>query len=87
MTAWETYVEDRSLEACAERLSGVTNSSIAEFVEAKLAEEIKKPHNPDSHKTIRLFRDYAGVDLTNNWCWNNYAAKTVRETLNRAICV
>ena len=64
MTAWETYVEDRLQEASSQRLSKLQDRDIAEFVEAKLKVEIKRLHNPDYHKTIELFRDYAGVDLT-----------------------
>ncbi len=63
MTAWETYVEDRLLEASSERLRGLSNSSIVEFIESKLDDEIKRLHNPTSDKTIMLFRDYAGIDL------------------------
>jgi len=85
MTAWETYVEDRVIEAAAARLSGLGDSSIASFVESKLSEEIKRLHNPTSEKTIQLFRDYANVDLTNRWAWNNFEAKTVRERLNQYI--
>lgn len=83
MTAWETYVEDRVLEASAERLKGLADSSIATFVASKLEEEIKRLHNPTSDKTIQLFRDYAGVDLTDKWQWNNFDPKTVRERLNQ----
>jgi hypothetical protein len=83
MTAWETYVEDRVQEAAAERLSGIVDSNIGQFVKSKLDDEIERLHNPTSKKTIQLFRDYAGVDLTDNWCWNNYDAKTVRERLNQ----
>lgn len=83
MTAWETYVEDRVLEAAAARLSGLADSSIAALVQSKLDEEIKRLHNPTSDKAIQLFRDYAGVDLTAKWFWNNYDAKTVRERLNQ----
>jgi hypothetical protein len=82
MTAWETYVEDRLLEACTRRLSEIRERGIAEFVEAKLIEEIKRLHNPDYHKTMQLFRDYAGVDLTDSWSWNNCSIKTVKEKLN-----
>ena len=82
MTAWETYVEDRVIEACTERLQGLADSSIASFIKSKLDDEIKRLHNPTSDKTIQLFRDYADVDLTEQWCWNNYDAKTVREKLN-----
>jgi hypothetical protein len=83
MTAWETYVEDRVTEAVTERLRGLADSSIAAFVQAKLADEIKRLHNPTSDKTIQLFRDYANVDLTDKWTWNNYEAKAVRERLNQ----
>ena len=82
MTAWETYVEDRLLEAAAARLSGLADRSIADLVQSKLDEEIKRLHNPNSDKAIQLFRDYAGVDLSEKWFWNNYDAKTVRERLN-----
>lgn len=83
MTAWETYVEDRVTEASNERLQGLADSSIASFVQSKLADEIKRLHNPTSDKTIQLFRDYANVDLTERWAWNNYDPKTVRERLNQ----
>lgn len=83
MTAWETYVEDRVVEAASARLTVLADSSIAAFVQSKLDDEIKRLHNPASDKTIQLFRDYAGVDLTEKWSWNNYDAKTVRERLNQ----
>ena len=82
MTAWETYVEDRVQEAAEKRLSALLDSSIAIFVKGRLNDEIKRLHNPTSDKTIQLFRDYAGVDLTNSWVWNNYEPKLVRERLN-----
>lgn len=82
MTAWETYVEDRLIEASSERLRGLSNSSIVEFVESKLNDEIKRLHNPTSDKTIMLFRDYAGIDLKEKWQWNNYDSKTVRNKLD-----
>ena len=85
MTAWETYVEDRVVEAAAERLRGLTDSSIAAFVQAKLDDEIKRLHNPTSDKAIQLFRDYAGVDLTDKWSWNNNDERTVRDRLNQYI--
>jgi hypothetical protein len=64
MTAWETYVEDRVLEAAAERLHALADQSIAALVQSKLEEEIKRLHNPTADKTIQLFRDYAGVTST-----------------------
>lgn len=82
MTAWETYVEDRLVEASNERLTGLRDRSIAEFVEKKLAIEIKRLHNPGSQKTIQLFMDYAGVDLSTTWSWNHFDSKTVKTTLD-----
>jgi hypothetical protein len=83
MTAWETYVEDRVREAAVERLAAVADKSIAEFVQAKLVEEIKRLHNPAFDKTVQLFKDYAGVDLTKHWCWANFEGNTVRERLDQ----
>lgn len=85
MTAWETYVEDRINEAASARLQSLADSSIAAFVKSKLDDEIKRLHNPHSDKTIQLFRDFAGVDLTDKWKWNNFEAKLVRERLNQYI--
>lgn len=82
MTAWETYVEDRVQEAAEQRLSGLLDSSIATFIKSRLDEEIRRLHNPTSDKTIQLFRDYAGVDLTERWMWNHFEPKLVRERLN-----
>jgi hypothetical protein len=83
MTAWETYVEDRVQEATSQRLAGLTDSSIGEFVQTKLNEEIKRLHNPTADKSLQIFRDFAGVDLTDHWTWNNFPAKLVRERLNQ----
>jgi hypothetical protein len=83
MTAWETYVEDRLQEASKQRLSELRNRDIADFVADKLSEEIRRLHNPDYHKTIELFYDYAGVDLKKSWSWNNCDLKTVKEKLGQ----
>ena len=83
MTAWETYVEDRVQEAALHRITALSDSSIGNFFQSKLDEEIKRLHNPTSEKSLQLFRDFSGVDLTEHWAWNNYPAKTVREKLNQ----
>lgn len=82
MTAWETYVEDRVMEAAAERLRGLNDQAVASFVQTKLDDEIRRLHNPTSEKTIQLFRDYAGVDLAAKWTWNNYENEKVRDRLD-----
>lgn len=85
MTAWETYVEDCVLEAATGRLRSLTDRAIAAFVQAKLAEEIRRLNNPTADKTIQLFRDYAGVDLTEHWHWNNHEEGMVRNRLDEYI--
>lgn len=82
MTAWETYVEDRLVECCEARLAGLADASIAAFVRTKLADEIRRLHNPDSEKTSRLFRECAGFDVALGWSWNNYDPAKAREALN-----
>jgi len=47
-----------------------------------LDEEIKRLHNPNYEKAVQLFKDYADIDLTDKWRWNNYDSKTVKEKLN-----
>lgn len=83
ITAWETYVEDRVTEAVAIRLRGVNDDSIAAFIRMRLIDEIKRLHSPSADRTIRLFRDYANVDLADSWRWNNFDARIVRERLNQ----
>lgn len=85
MTAWETYVEDRVLEAAEERLGALTDRSIAGLVQSRLDEEIKRLHNPTADKTIQLFRDYAGVDVTQYWSWNNTDSKAISDRLNQYV--
>jgi hypothetical protein len=82
MTAWETYVEDRVEEACDERLNGLTDGSIAGFIQTKLKDEIGRLNNPASARTIQLFRDYAGVDLEQSWHWYNVDAKEAKGQLD-----
>jgi len=82
MTAWETYVEDRILEAAVARLRDSQDRTLAEFFLSKLKEEVGKLNNPTSAKTIQLFRDYAGVDLSDQWCWNNHHPEMVCARLN-----
>ena len=82
MTAWETYVEDRVLEAAAARLAALGNNSIAEFVQSRLDDDIRRLHTPTSQTTLQLFRDYAGVDLSSKWRWNMHDEQAVRMRLD-----
>jgi hypothetical protein len=85
MTAWETYVEDRVLEAAGGRLRNLDDAVIAKFVQSRLDDDVKRLHNPSSDKTIQLFRDYAGIDLTDKWRCNPLGAVAVRTRLDEYI--
>jgi hypothetical protein len=54
-------------------------------MQTRLSEEIRRLHNPTSEKSLQLFKDFAGVDLTEHWKWNNFPPATVREKLNQYI--
>lgn len=82
MTAWETYIEDRIQESVAERFEEIKDILFLNFIQSKLDEEIKRLHNPTYEKSVQLFKDYVGLDLTEKWVWNNYDAKKVKDTLN-----
>ena len=82
MTAWESYVEDRLQEASAERLKNLNDDLVAGLVARKLEIEIKQLNNPNSATTIRLFREYAFIDLESDWSWNNFEPKIVKATLD-----
>ena len=71
MTAWETYVEDRLLEA-VKGLLAQDASHAGAFMLARLEEELKRLHNPTSEKTQKLFEDYLQVDVTVHWKWSGY---------------
>lgn len=72
MTAWETYVEDCVYELTTARLSELADENAARFIDGKLEDELERFHNPDTSKTIALFRDFAGIDLSETWCFNNF---------------
>jgi hypothetical protein len=82
MTAWETYVEDRVVEASRARLAGLTDSSLAEFVQSRLDDEIKRLHNPNAIKTLQLLNDYAGVDVLPHWKWNHVDPQAAKQRLD-----
>jgi len=85
LTAWETYVEDRILEAVQSRLRAINGSHIGKFVTGKLSEELKRFHNPTSDKTKKLFHDYLEVDVTAGWKWLNFDPILARKTLDELI--
>ena len=82
MTAWEPYVEDRLYELTTQRLEQLSDQTTVDFIAHRLETELKQLHNPDSSKTITLFREYTGVDLEDGWHWNNFDLCTVKARLN-----
>ncbi len=85
VTAWETYVEDRIEEAVQSRLRAVSGSPVGKFVATKLADELKRLHNPTSEKTSKLFLDYLEIDVTSGWKWLNYDPAMARKTLDELL--
>lgn len=82
MTAWETYVEDRVVEAATARFAKANDVSLADFVHSRLNEEIKRLNNPTAERTVQLFADYAGRDISTSWRWNHVDPTQARTRLN-----
>lgn len=85
MTAWETYVEDRLIETALGKLESVGDPHIAGYVKGRLIDEINRLHNSTSAKSIQLFKDFVGVDLSNSWTWNQMDAPSARKRLDEYI--
>ncbi len=69
-TAWETYVEDRVVEAVKARIGnggGFSN----DFVLRRLTQELMSFNNPNTEKTVKLFRDFLDMDVSRTWIWNH----------------
>jgi len=85
-TAWETYVEERVVEALEEKIARAERNDFAEFVERKLKEDLKSFNNPNTEKTRKLFRDFLSVDdITKSWTWNNFDSARAKRTLDDLI--
>jgi hypothetical protein len=82
ITAWETYVEDRALEALEANLGGLKGSPVAKFMEARFAEEMKRFHSPTSERTAKLFTDYIGKDVTQAWDRNPVGNSKTKKMLD-----
>ncbi len=83
LTAWETYVEDRVAEEIDRRLGIISGSPVATLVKKKLAEDLKRLHNPTSEKTRKLFLEYCEIDVTGKWAWANMTPEDACNTLDR----
>ncbi len=87
LSAWETYVEDVVTELFNIKFSLVKGLTLGSFAEKQLKERLKQFHNPDSRKTKHLFEEFFGVDITENWKWNNVLPKDARTQLNKWISI
>jgi hypothetical protein len=70
------------IEATGFRLATVSDLSLTGFVQTRLNEEIKRLHNPSSEKTVQLFRDYAGIEVSSHWKWSNVEPDGAKQRLN-----
>lgn len=71
-TAWETYVEDRIQEVVHQRLGQSNDSFQNRFMLRHLQIVVKQFNNPNTEKTCRLFKEFADIDVSASWLWNNY---------------
>jgi hypothetical protein len=85
LTAWETYVEDRVVEAVKARLRVVDGSYVGKFVLSRLGEELKRFHNPTAEKTHKLFMDFLEIDVTASWEWQHVDTAKAKKTLNELL--
>lgn len=65
------------------KFSLIKGSQFGKFAENQLNERLKFFHNPNSNKTKKLFEEFFGLDVTEQWKWNNVLPKDAREQLNK----
>lgn len=85
LTAWETYVEDRILEAVHTRLGLANESFQNQFVLRHLRNALKSFNTPNVEKTSKLFSDYLGIEVSESWKWNNYEPERVKRELDALV--
>ena len=85
MAAWETYVKDRFKEETSCWLAPVNGSSLGNFVQRKINEDLKRFFNPGTERTKQLFKDYFEIDITGGWSWDNYQIPQAKKVLNDLI--
>ncbi|MDE3273291.1 HEPN domain-containing protein [Pseudoalteromonas sp. G4] len=62
-------------------------STLANYVNRKANEEMKRFFNPNSEKTKKLFIEFfhVDVDVTKSWNWDNYQSPQAKKMLNNLI--
>jgi hypothetical protein len=85
LAAWETYVKDRFKEEIRVWLINIDGSSLGNFVQRRVDEDLKRFFNPNSARIKLLFKSYFEVDITSGWKWDNYHPPQARQALNELI--
>nr|NJM04146.1 hypothetical protein [Desulfobacula sp.] len=83
LSALETYIEDRILEA-VDTVTGIGNetSLLAKFYKSSLENDLKYFHTPSTEKVKNIFQKFLDIDVTEGWLWNNYDPIRARKELN-----
>ena len=83
LSALETYIEDRIVEA-ANSVSGYGSeeSILVKFYKSSLENDLKYFHTPSTDKVKAIFVKYLYIDVTEGWIWNNYDPGRARSELN-----
>lgn len=82
LTAWETYIEVWLNEQLSQKISVLKGSFTGDYIQKKLAIEIKRLNNPNSEKVRQLSLEFLQRDITESWVWSNYQPKTACTQLN-----
>lgn len=82
LTVWETYIEDRFRELVDSYLIGVKGSPVQHYIDGKVANDLRYFHTPNSRNIKKLFEPILGVDITDQWEWENFEPKRAREKLD-----
>ncbi|KRB10292.1 HEPN domain-containing protein [Lysobacter sp. Root690] len=84
LTALETYVEDRMLEA-AGRVIGIDPGAgrLATFYRRSLEQHLKQFHAPSVERIRKLFKTFLDIDVTEGWNWNNFSPERARGELDK----
>lgn len=83
LTALETYIEDRMLEAAA-RVVGVDKDAgrLADYYRKSLEQNLKQFHSPTVERVRKLFKTFLDIDVIEGWTWPNYTPERAKAKLD-----
>lgn len=83
LTALETYIEDRMLEA-AGRVVGIDKDAgrLAKYYRTSLEQNLKQFHAPTVERIRKLFKTFLDIDVTDGWNWPNYTSERAKAKLD-----